>query len=156
MLQVAAVPGSGTVATLSSGIISGKRIIGQQGGGGGLSLAKCGTWQKCYNKAASSRRHDFVVRAASTDQAESKALTGVVFEPFAEVQSQLVQVSSSYTESMARQRFASSCEAAINDQIKWAFQNSLSHINHLLVFLSFLLMLRCAICLSLTPYYLSE
>jgi hypothetical protein len=121
MLQVAAVPGSGTVATLSSGIISGKRIIGQQGGGGGgaLSLAKCGTWQKYYNKAAASlRRHDFVVRAASTDQAESKALTGVVFEPFAEVQSQLVQVSSSYTESMARQRFASSCEAAINDQIK--------------------------------------
>ncbi len=83
-----------------------------------MSLAKCGTWQKCSNKAASSRRHDFVVRAASTDQAESKALTGVVFEPFAEVQSQLVQVSSSYTESMARQRFASSCEAAINDQIK--------------------------------------
>jgi hypothetical protein len=119
MLQVAAVPGSGTVATLSSGIISGKRRIGQQGGGGGaLSLAKCGTCQKCYNKAASSRRHDVVVRAASTDQAESKALTGVVFEPFAEVQSQLVQVSSSYTESMARQRFASSCEAAINDQIK--------------------------------------
>jgi hypothetical protein len=126
MLQVAAVPGSGTVATLSSGIISGKRIIGQQGAGGGgggggggaLSLTKCGTWQKSYNKAASSRRHDVVVRAASTDQAESKALTGVVFEPFAEVQSQLVQVSSSYTESMARQRFASSCEAAINDQIK--------------------------------------
>jgi ferritin heavy chain len=118
MLQVAAVPGSGTVATLSSGIISGKRSIGQQGGGGGLSLVKCGTWQKCCNKAASSRRHDVVVRAASTDQAESKALTGVVFEPFAEVQSQLVQVSSSYTESMARQRFASSCEAAINDQIK--------------------------------------
>jgi hypothetical protein len=120
MLQVAAVPGSGTVATLSSGIISGKRSFGQQAGGGGgaLSLAKCGTWQKCYNKAASSRRHDVVVRAASTDQAESKALTGVVFEPFAEVQSQLVQVSSSYTESMARQRFASSCEAAINDQIK--------------------------------------
>ncbi len=121
MLQVAAVPGSGTVATFSSGIISGKRSIVQQGGGGGggaLSLAKCGTLQKCYNKAASTRRHDVVVRAASTDQAESKALTGVVFEPFAEVQSQLVQVSSSYTESMARQRFASSCEAAINDQIK--------------------------------------
>jgi hypothetical protein len=121
MLQVAAVPGSGTVATLSSGIISGKRSIGQQGGGGGgggLSLVKCGTWQKCCNKAASSRRHDVLVRAASTDHAESKALTGVVFEPFAEVQSQLVQVSSSYTESMARQRFASSCEAAINDQIK--------------------------------------
>lgn len=132
MLQVAAVAGSGTVATLSSGIISGKRSFGQQGGGGGraLSLPKCGTWQKCYNKAASSRRHDVLVRAASTDHAESKALTGVVFEPFAEVQSQLVQVSSSYTESMARQRFASSCEAAINDQINVEY--NVSYVYHAL------------------------
>ncbi|CAK9218066.1 unnamed protein product [Sphagnum troendelagicum] len=73
---------------------------------------------------------NLVSAAASTDQAESKALTGVVFEPFAEVQSQLVQVSSSYTESMARQRFASSCEAAINDQINVEY--NVSYVYHAL------------------------
>lgn len=45
--------------------------------------------------------------------------TGIVFEPFTEVQSQLVQVPTSYSESLARQRFSPSCEAAINDQIKY-------------------------------------
>lgn len=63
--------------------------------------------------------------------------TGIVFEPFSEVQSQLVQVPSVYSESLARQRFSSSCEAAINDQIKygtskpscaWTFYKSLGVI----------------------------
>lgn len=49
----------------------------------------------------------------------NRSETGIVFEPFAEVQSQLVQVPAAYSESLARQRFSPSCEAAINDQIKY-------------------------------------
>jgi hypothetical protein len=49
-----------------------------------------------------------------------------VFEPFSEVQNQLMQVSSAYTESLARQHFSPSSEAAINDQIKCVY-NSFYH-----------------------------
>jgi hypothetical protein len=60
------------------------------------------------------------VRAVKTDEAAgpSPILTGVIFEPFREVQSQLVQVPAAYSESLARQRYDTSCEAAINEQIK--------------------------------------
>jgi ferritin heavy chain len=60
------------------------------------------------------------------EAADSKARTGVVFEPFSEVQNQLMQVSSGYTESLARQHFSPSSEAAINDQIKCVY-NSFYH-----------------------------
>lgn len=45
--------------------------------------------------------------------------TAILFKPFAEVQSHLVQVSSTYSESLVRQSFSPSCEKAINDQIKY-------------------------------------
>jgi hypothetical protein len=66
------------------------------------------------------RRGVVGVRAAQTNEVDSRALTGVIFEPFREVQSQLVQVPTAYSESLARQRYDSSCEAAINEQIKYA------------------------------------
>nr|XP_024385820.1 ferritin-3, chloroplastic-like isoform X2 [Physcomitrium patens] len=57
---------------------------------------------------------------ASGQEFATKTLSGVVFEPFSEVQDQLVKVTTSpQLESLARQRFAPSCEAAINDQIKY-------------------------------------
>jgi ferritin heavy chain len=56
--------------------------------------------------------------------------TGILFEPFAEVQSQLVKVSSSVCESLARQRFPPSCEAAINDQINVEY--NVSYVYHAL------------------------
>ncbi len=65
------------------------------------------------------RRGVVGVRAAQTNEVDSRALTGVIFEPFREVQSQLVQVPTAYSESLARQRYDSSCEAAINEQIKY-------------------------------------
>jgi hypothetical protein len=69
------------------------------------------------------RRGVVGVRAAQTNEVDSRALTGVIFEPFREVQSQLVQVPTAYSESLARQRYDSSCEAAINEQIKYAFSS---------------------------------
>lgn len=57
-------------------------------------------------------------------------LTGVVFEPFAEVQNELVQVSQSFSESLARQKFTDSCEGALNEQINVEY--NVSYIYHAL------------------------
>ena len=65
------------------------------------------------------QRRKLVGVRASNNEVASQSLTGVVFEPFSEVQDQLVKVDSVQTESLARQRFATACEAAINDQIKY-------------------------------------
>lgn len=51
--------------------------------------------------------------------ANSSPLTGIVFEPFKELKEELGLVPTSLNESLARQRYADDCEAAINDQIKW-------------------------------------
>ena len=68
-------------------------------------------------------KRSLTVRASggneNTNVGYANTETGIVFEPFAEVQSQLVKVPSAYSESLARQRFSPSCEAAINDQIKY-------------------------------------
>jgi ferritin heavy chain len=66
------------------------------------------------------------VRAAA-DSSE-KTLTGVVFEPFREVQSQSLQLPKNPDESLARQRFQVSCESAINDQINVEY--NVSYIYH--------------------------
>ncbi|KAH9317878.1 hypothetical protein KI387_019647, partial [Taxus chinensis] len=61
---------------------------------------------------------------------KSSSLNGVVFEPFAEVQNQLTQVSKSGSESLARQRFSDPCEAALNEQINVEY--NVSYIYHAL------------------------
>ncbi|CAM6082411.1 unnamed protein product [Calypogeia fissa] len=67
------------------------------------------------------------VRAAA-DSSE-KAITGVIFEPFREVQqSQSLQLPKNPDESLARQRFQVSCESAINDQINVEY--NVSYIYH--------------------------
>lgn len=76
------------------------------------------------------RRGVVGVRAAQTNEVDSRALTGVIFEPFREVQSQLVQVPTAYSESLARQRYDSSCEAAINEQINVEY--NVSYVYHAL------------------------
>jgi hypothetical protein len=80
---------------------------------------KVAVW-KSLSTSNTVRRGVVGVRAAQTNEVDSRALTGVIFEPFREVQSQLVQVPTAYSESLARQRYDSSCEAAINEQIKYA------------------------------------
>jgi ferritin heavy chain len=68
---------------------------------------------------------------ASTNEVAMQTVNGVVFEPFSEVQDQLVKVTTSpQFESLARQRFAPSCEAAINDQINVEY--NVSYIYHAL------------------------
>lgn len=51
----------------------------------------------------------------------NSTITGVVFEPFKELEGDLSIVPTSPHESLARQRFEDDCEAAINAQIKWVF-----------------------------------
>eukprot|EP00246_Nothoceros_aenigmaticus_P007786 TRINITY_DN2187_c0_g1_i1.p1 TRINITY_DN2187_c0_g1~~TRINITY_DN2187_c0_g1_i1.p1 ORF type:complete len:263 (+),score=43.56 TRINITY_DN2187_c0_g1_i1:213-1001(+) len=74
-------------------------------------------WRACNGVA---------VKASS----ENSTLTGVVFEPFAEVQSQLVLVPETSTQSFARQRFSPACESALNEQINVEY--NVSYIYHAL------------------------
>lgn len=75
------------------------------------------------------REGSFSVRAI-TGETNSRPLTGVVFEPFTEVQNELVQVSKNSTQSFARQRFEDACEAALNEQINVEY--NVSYIYHAL------------------------
>lgn len=65
------------------------------------------------------RGNGFVLCA--TKSSNNKPLTGVVFEPFEEVKKELKLVPTVPQDSLARQKYADECEAAINEQIKWAF-----------------------------------
>lgn len=69
------------------------------------------------------------VRAAES-QVEQKAVTGVVFEPFREVQNEAFMLPADSKKSLARQRFDSTCECAINDQINVEY--NVSYIYHAL------------------------
>lgn len=60
--------------------------------------------------------------------ANSKPVTGVVFEPFKELKAELGLVPSALDESLARQRFADDCEAAINEQINVEY--NVSYVYH--------------------------
>ncbi|KAI5054696.1 hypothetical protein GOP47_0029841 [Adiantum capillus-veneris] len=66
------------------------------------------------------------IRAAVTpDVVNNSSLTGVIFQPFVEVQEQLVKVPpSSSDQSLARQRYSAGCEAAINEQINVEYNAS--------------------------------
>lgn len=76
------------------------------------------------------RRHARSVSArAATEQVEQ--ITGIVFEPFTAVQSELEVVDRSTTESsLARVNFKTDCEAAINEQIN--IEYNVSYVYHAL------------------------
>lgn len=63
---------------------------------------------------ARKRGEGFVTRAAVSQE----PLTGIVFQPFEEVKKEELMVPIASDVSLARQRFAEECEAAINEQIK--------------------------------------
>ena len=67
------------------------------------------------------KRDTNFVLCASKGGANSKPLIGVVFEPFEEVKKELDLVPTVPQLSLARQKYADDCEAAINEQIKWVF-----------------------------------
>ncbi|KAL3652261.1 2Fe-2S ferredoxin [Castilleja foliolosa] len=60
--------------------------------------------------------------------ANNKPLTGVVFEPFEEVQKELMLVPSVPQDSLARQKFSDDSEAAINEQINVEY--NVSYVYH--------------------------
>lgn len=63
-----------------------------------------------------------VVVCSTKGSSNSKPLTGVIFEPFEEVKKELMLVPAAPQQSLARQKYADECEAAINEQIKWVHQ----------------------------------
>eukprot|EP00271_Cylindrocystis_brebissonii_P014164 TRINITY_DN35424_c0_g1_i1.p1 TRINITY_DN35424_c0_g1~~TRINITY_DN35424_c0_g1_i1.p1 ORF type:complete len:258 (+),score=64.03 TRINITY_DN35424_c0_g1_i1:157-930(+) len=77
---------------------------------------------------ASGKGYLCAIRAETVQQEESSTLTGVIFEPFVEVQSQLTSVPASNNQSFARQRFSDACEAAINEQINVEY--NMSYLYH--------------------------
>ncbi|GFP92757.1 ferritin-1 chloroplastic [Phtheirospermum japonicum] len=62
--------------------------------------------------------------SASNEAVKVAALTGVVFQPFEEVQKNEFLVPTDPQASLSRQRFARECEAAINEQINVEYTNS--------------------------------
>jgi len=73
-------------------------------------------------------------KATAENVGDTETLSGVVFRPFKEVQSQLATVTNTNTNtnttSLARQNFSDACEAALNDQINVEF--NVSYVYHAL------------------------
>lgn len=61
------------------------------------------------------------VVVSASKGANTRPLTGVVFEPFEEVKKELSLIPTAPQVSLARQKYSDACEAAINEQIKWVF-----------------------------------
>ncbi|CAA2998331.1 ferritin-3, chloroplastic-like [Olea europaea var. sylvestris] len=71
------------------------------------------------------RGNGFVLCA--TKSSNNKPLTGVVFEPFEEVKKELKLVPTVPQDSLARQKYADECEAAINEQINVEYNVSYAY-----------------------------
>lgn len=98
----------------------------------GISADKCGVGLTAtYMKSKSGAKHSVhTIRAVGGEGRTTSALTGVVFEPFSEVQTELVQVSQSFSQSLARQKFSDGCEGALNEQINVEY--NVSYVYHAL------------------------
>ncbi|XP_056169068.1 ferritin-3, chloroplastic-like [Syzygium oleosum] len=68
--------------------------------------------------------------ARASKESNSRPLTGVVFQPFEEVKKELDLVPTVPQASLARQKFADECEAAINEQINVEY--NVSYVYHAL------------------------
>lgn len=80
--------------------------------------AQFGPSLACFVKAGRGAGRDGGVVAMAAKESNSRPLAGVLFEPFEEVKKELKLVPSMPQDSLARQKYAGDCEAAINEQIK--------------------------------------
>lgn len=69
-------------------------------------------------KSPAKQQNGLVVVCSASKHASNKALTGLVFEPFEQVKKELKLVPSVPHLSLARHKYSSDSESAINDQIK--------------------------------------
>ncbi|KAL8129421.1 hypothetical protein V2J09_018576 [Rumex salicifolius] len=69
-----------------------------------------------------------LVVAALAENSNNSTMTGLVFQPFEEVKSDSFLVPSSGNVSLARQKYADECEAAINEQINVEY--NVSYVYH--------------------------
>lgn len=65
-----------------------------------------------------SRKHGRALGVYASIGTDNHALTGVVFQPFEEVKKEELVIPVDPQVSLARQKYADACEAAINEQIK--------------------------------------
>lgn len=66
-----------------------------------------------------SPRNRSIVAMAAAGEVPGRPITGVVFQPFEELQQELNLVPSVPDQSLARHKYSNDCEAALNEQIKW-------------------------------------
>ncbi|KAF7148264.1 hypothetical protein RHSIM_Rhsim03G0146700 [Rhododendron simsii] len=86
----------------------------------GVSNSLLSPFGSSSSASKSATGHGLVVFATKAS-ANSKPLTGVVFEPFEELKKELMLVPTLPQASIARHKYSDDCEAAINEQIKWVF-----------------------------------
>uniref|UniRef100_A0A1D1XKB1 Ferritin n=1 Tax=Anthurium amnicola TaxID=1678845 RepID=A0A1D1XKB1_9ARAE len=68
-----------------------------------------------------------LVAAASGEDAGTRTLTGVAFEPFEEVKKELALVPSAPHQSLVRRKYADDCESAVNEQINVEYNVSYAY-----------------------------
>lgn len=78
--------------------------------------------------SASKSGNGSVVFATKGSAANSKPLTGVVFEPFEELKKELMLVPTLPQSSIARHKYSDDCEAALNEQINVEY--NVSYVYH--------------------------
>ena len=71
-----------------------------------------------FLRIPSAKNHSSGFSVLAAAESNSRPLTGVIFEPFEEVKKELSMVPTVPQASIARQKYADECEAAINEQIK--------------------------------------
>jgi len=96
----------------------------------GISGDKCGVGVAARYMKSKRGGGVHSVRATVGGEGKPGALSGVIFEPFVEVQDELSQVSLSFSQSLARQKFSDGCEGALNEQINVEY--NVSYIYHVL------------------------
>uniref|UniRef100_A0A0C9QQB5 Ferritin n=1 Tax=Wollemia nobilis TaxID=56998 RepID=A0A0C9QQB5_9CONI len=67
---------------------------------------------------------------AMADDVKQSTLSGIVFEPFVEVQHELAVMSQAHSQSLARQKYSDPCEAELNGQINVEY--NVSYVYHAL------------------------
>ncbi|THU46366.1 hypothetical protein C4D60_Mb09t04180 [Musa balbisiana] len=81
-------------------------------------------WLRSGLRVPRERARNGSVVAMAAGEANSRPITGVVFEPFEELKQELAFVPSVTDKSIARQKYSDECEAAINEQIKFFKESS--------------------------------
>lgn len=109
-------------------------LLANYGGGDAHSLSSANSVSNSLSFSPSSLRlspaknpNNGLSVTAALQESNSRPLTGVIFEPFEEVKKELSMVPTVPQASLARQKYADECEAAINEQINVEYNVSYAY-----------------------------